>query len=43
MDYVYNFCNRPLLRFDQHCREWYLDNNTDHNGNDIRMLSIEIK
>ena len=25
-DYVYNFCNRPLNKFDRHCREWYLYN-----------------
>ena len=24
--FVYNFCNRPLNRFDQHCREWYFHN-----------------
>ena len=40
-DYVNNFCNRPLKRFDQHCREWYLYNNTD--GDDIRMLDDEMK
>ena len=25
-DYVHNYCNKPLNRFDQHCREWYLHN-----------------
>ena len=42
-DYVYNFCNRSLCRFDRHCHEWYLynlvKNNTDgDDGDDIRML-----
>ena len=41
-DYVYIFCNRPLYKFDRHCREWYLynliKNNTGDDGDDIRML-----
>ena len=38
-DFVNNYCNRPLNRFDRHCREWYLYNlikdNTeiDYNNN----------
>ena len=38
--YVYNFCNRPLNKFDRHCREWYLYNNSD--ADDIRMLNDEL-
>ena len=36
-DYVYNFRNRPLNKYDRHCREWYSYNNP--NANDIRMLN----
>ena len=46
-DYVYNFCNRPLNKFDRFCREWYLynlvKNCTDDDEKDIQMLDDEMK
>ena len=46
-DYVNDFCIRPLNRFDQHCREWFLyilvKNNTDGGDvEDIQMLDDEL-
>ena len=41
-DYVYYFCNRPLNRFDRRCREWYLYNNTNGGGDEIRILNDEL-
>ena len=39
-DYVYNFCNRPVCKFDRLCREWYLYNNPD--AHNIRVLNDEL-
>ena len=39
-DYVYNFCNRSINKFDRHCREWYLYNNPD--ADETRILNDEL-
>ena len=39
-DYIYNFCNRPMNKFDRHYREWYLYNNPD--ADEIRILNDEM-
>ena len=28
-EYIYNFCNNLDSKFQRHCFEWYLCNNTD--------------
>ena len=35
-DYIIKYCNRPIKKFDKHCREWYLSHNSD--DNEIRVL-----
>ena len=27
-DYIINYCNRFFSRFNRHCREWYIHNNS---------------
>ena len=42
-NYVNSFCIRPPNKFNRHCREWYLYNDTDGDEDDIRMLYDEMK
>ena len=35
-DYIFNYCNRPINKFDELCREWYLSHNSD--DNEIQVL-----
>ena len=35
-DYIVNYCNRRINKFDRLCREWYLSHNSE--DNEIRVL-----
>ena len=39
-DYIIIYYNRPINKFDKHCREWYLKHNSD--DNEIRVLDDNI-
>ena len=35
-EYIYNYCNKPLHKFDGHLREWFLSENP--NDNEMRIF-----
>ena len=35
-EYIINYCNKPLHKFDRHLREWYLGENP--NDNEMRKI-----